>query len=148
MARNFPRRAQTRVMSWFQIIPATTATAVAAGTGILLASLNATALAARPFTVVRTRGLLLWQTDQAANTEDPFGVFSMQVVTESAVAAGIGSIPTPATETDADYFVFEPVADSLIVSSAIGIFNPHAQAIHRFDSKAMRKVGVWENYVP
>ena len=70
----------------------------------------------------------------------------MQVVSDSAVAAGVGSVPTPLTETDADYFVYAPVAFDFEFSNATGIYQLAGDGVvHTVDSKAMRKVGLDED---
>ena len=106
MARRFrPRgfvRPPKRTVMWIGKIPGNAPLAVGANTGVLVSTLNAAALALRPFTVMRTRGIVHWETDQLAASETPFGVVASIVVTESAAAAGAGSIPTPTTENDSD----------------------------------------------
>ena len=57
---------------WFGDVYTNTAVA-AANTAVLLSSLNAAALALRPFTIVRTRGQLSIRTDQTAATEQQVG---------------------------------------------------------------------------
>ncbi len=63
----------------------------------------------------------------------------MQVVTETASAAGIASLPTPLIETDADFFVYQPWAFEFTFLDATGI-NKYTEQ-YTVDSKAMRKVG-------
>ncbi len=72
--------------------------ALAAASVSLVSSLNAAALALRPFTIVRTRGLLIVQSDQVAATEQPFGALGLSVVTDQASAIGISAVPTPITD--------------------------------------------------
>ena len=120
-------------------------TTVAASSAVLIGILNASALALRPFTIVRTRIVTHWESDQQAASEFVQGVFSMQVVTEVAAAGGVGNVPTPLIETNADYHVYHPLLARLRVigSAAIG-FDPGASTI---DSKAMRKVGTDDQLV-
>ncbi len=125
---------------WIGLFGSTSSAAVAAATPILIGSLNAAALALRPFTIVRTRGVAIWESDQIAASELPFGAFGIQVVSDSAAAAGVSSVPTPTTQTDADFFVYEPLATSFVFASAIGIATQGGM-VKEFDSKAMRKVG-------
>ena len=136
--RRFVRGAP-RSMQWFGSGITST---VLASSATLLGSLNAAALAARSFTIVRTRLAVTFGSDQLAASEGSNGVFSMQVVSEAASAAGIASVPTPLTETDADYFVYKPVQFDMLVSTAVG-FEEHRGdgSYHQIDSKAMRKVG-------
>ncbi len=106
----------------------------------LISSLNAAALALRPFTVVRTRLLVTFESDQAAVSERPIGSFGVQVVTDNATAIGITAVPQPDTDTDNDFFVYQSLIHSTIFLSSIGLQTP-AQTQFVIDSKAMRKVG-------
>jgi len=115
---------------------------VAAATPTLLATLNAGALGLRPFTVVRTHLLFQVISDQVAASEIIQGALGMQVVTETAAAAGVASLPTPLTETDADFFVYQPWFNALTILSAVGFEESTGQgASWTVDSKSMRKVG-------
>ena len=82
---------------------------VATSGGTLLGTLSAGALGLRPFTVIRSHVWVHIKSDQAAVSEFVQGVFSSQVVTDSAAAAGIASVPTGITEPEADYFVYQPI---------------------------------------
>ena len=59
---------------------------------------------------------------------------------DQAIAAGIGSVPNPITDTDAPWFVYEPLITSMIVADATGISGAAGTVID-VDSKAMRKIG-------
>ncbi len=117
----------------------TTAT-LSASAATLVATLNAAALALRPFTIVRTHLDIFFESDQSAAGEFTGGVFSMQVVTETAAAAGIASIPTPLTETDADFFVYQGLYARLRLLSSVGFVERGADSTFVVDSKSMRKV--------
>jgi len=134
--RTFVRSAK-RTMLW---IGQDVGAAVAGADSILLSTLNAAALALRPFTVVRSRHLIIWDTDQQIATEDPIGVLGKIVVTESAAAAGIVSIPTPVQEADADWFIYQPVGLRMKFITGAGVVNPSGMQ-YVSDSKSMRKVG-------
>ena len=84
-------------------IPLAGTTLTAAG-GTIIASLNATALAARPFTVVRTYLELFVQSDQAAAIELQGGAVAFAIVSEQVATAGVGSVPTPVTDLASDLF--------------------------------------------
>ncbi len=106
---------------------------------ILLASLNAAALALRPFTVVRTRGYLFARSDQIAAAEAWDISYGQAVVSDQASAIGITAIPTPVVDSDSDlWFVYEQIAGTLQFSTAAGFREVGRD--HRIDSKAMRKV--------
>ena len=130
-------RGSDRKMVWFAMKLVNTT--VASGGKALLGSLNAAALALRPFTITRTRLLLKYGSDQVANSETPQAAFGMIVVSDQAVATGNAAIPGPGTNTDAPFFVYEGLIDEWIVVSAIGI--QRGAFFKEVDSKAMRKVG-------
>jgi len=110
------------------------------GGATIVASLNAAALALRPFTIVRTRGLLLVTSDQIANIEPQAGAFGMAIVSDQAVSAGITAVPTPTLDSGSDlFFVYERLLNEFTISSAVGI-QASAGSHTIVDSKAMRKV--------
>ena len=80
--------------------------ALAGSTTTLFASLSAAALLLRPFTVLRTRIELLFESDQQSASERPSGLFGQIVVSDSAAAAGAASIPSPLANPEADWFVY------------------------------------------
>jgi len=115
-------------------------TGLGAGATVLFGSLNAAALALRPFTVVRTRGILSVQTDQTANSEEGALAFGAAIVSDQASAIGITAVPTPITDQSSDlFFTFQFAHWGILVSSAVGIVSPTITS-YAFDSKAMRKV--------
>jgi len=100
-----------------------------------------------PFTIVRTRGSLYVQSDQLVATEFPFGAIGFAVVSAPAAAIGVTALPTPITDEGSDlFFVWEPWAASIAVSSAIGLDMNGLREI-KIDSKAMRKVTADEDIV-
>jgi len=113
-------------------------TAVAADSSVLLASLNAAALALRPFTVVRVRALIRWQSDQIASTEGPTGAFGAVVTSDQAASAT--TVPSPINNPDGNFFVWEPLITQVIFGTGVGFIEP-AGYYPTVDSKAMRKVG-------
>ena len=144
MARRSPtgrfpalRQGRRRESVWLAFAPAKTTLAL--GTAVLTGVLNSSALALRPFTIVRTRGLIRIQSDQAANTEQQWVAYGHIVVKETATAQGTGSLPSPLTEPSADFHVYEMISSALEVVSAASVFYIGEQK--DFDSKAMRKVG-------
>ncbi len=121
---------------------------IATGGGTnLISSLNAAALAQRPFTVVRTHLFVSLTSDQVSATEDQIGAIGMAVVSEQASAIGINSMPTPVVDIDSDlFFVHQILVSSLQVASNAGV-NPQFQTNFQIDSKAMRKVNEDEDVV-
>ncbi len=128
--------AMRRETLWFG--GAETNTAVAGATAILLTSLNAAALALRPFTMVRTRGMIHVRSDQAIATESMALQYGHAVISDEAAAIGVTAIPTPSTNNDSDlWYVFETVLGSYFDNVDGSIQNFNTQSI---ESKAMRKV--------
>ena len=88
----------------------------------------------------RTRGDYFVGSDQTASTELQMGAWGAIVVTDTALAAGVASIPGPVTDANDDgWFVWE----SFVQSSSAGAGGNIAawQGVHRpYDSKAMRKL--------
>jgi len=128
---------QVRQSVWAGFTPAGFTFTAAGGT--LLFSLNATALALRPFTVVRTRLSALLISDAPGAAETYGAAMGMAVVSDQAAAIGITAIPTPITDVGSDlFFVYQLMMGSnLFTTSGAG-----AQGVNfEIDSKAMRKVG-------
>ena len=111
----------------------------AASTPVLIASLNAAALALRPFTIVRTRGMLNLRSDQTGALEAYEAAYGHIVVSDQAVNTGIGVIPTPVQEDASDFHVYERRASQFTFISGVGIDSVSGLS-WGFDSKAMRKV--------
>ena len=108
---------------------------LAGGTFVLQGSLNATALAKRPFTVTRVVGSMFCGNDQVAAIERPIGAVGMMVVSEKAIATGATAVPDPITEQASDeWFLYR----SFGVIGAPTVGNPFME--FQFDSRAQRKV--------
>ena len=129
-------RSQKRLNAWVTIN--LQQVVIAASGNVLLAIGNAALLAARPFTIVRTRFQVMYGSDQLAAAEIPIGVLGMVIVQEKAATLGISAVPTPVTEADADWFVYQPVMSTFDFISGTGVSNTFVQ--YDVDSKAMRKV--------
>ena len=142
MARRAPHRivrTARRDTVWFEFPPQLTvlgSASLAAVTG----SLNAAALALRPFTIVRTRGTLQVQSDQAA-AEDYGCGFGICVVSDQASAIGVTAVPTPVTDYGSDlWFLIEQMFGRMGGASVEQIGFER-----QIDSKAMRKVDVGQD---
>ena len=147
MARRAPSRfirPKPRSMVWLSLFVDIDKVAVPVGSGVLLATLNAAALALRPFTVTRTRGTLWTGSDQSAATEEPQISFGMIKVSDQAAAIGVTAVPSPFTDTDAPWFVYETAVPAIQLASTVG-FNTPAGRETVIDSKAQRIVGVNED---
>ena len=136
----FIRRAgvMRRENLWF-FQPMAITTLAAANSAAIVTVLNAAALALRPFTVVRTRGIMHLRSDQSAASENYIASLGFAVVSEQAADIGITAVPTPETDRGSDlWFVFESLAGRFEVTTDIGRVE---QGIWRdVDSRAMRKV--------
>ena len=145
--KRFVRNSRTakRLSTWFEFIPAEV-TLAGANSEAIVFSLNAAALALRPFTVVRTRFVWQIQSDQTAN-ESQQTALGLAVVSDEAVAVGVTAVPTPMSSMGSDlWFVHEISLDSLLSATVAGFVHP-AGRFHRIDSKAMRKVDIGQDLV-
>jgi len=134
-------RGPKRQSLWLQFQPSIVTLTATGGT--LIASLNAAALALRPFTIVRTRFEVFVRSDQVAAVEDQFGGFGVAVVSEQASAAGIASIPTPITDLQSDYWL----QHKLMLAAGSSVNDGRVGFGWSLDSKAMRKVNNNEDIV-
>ncbi len=139
-------RGARRKTTWLQFAPIATTT-TSASEAALVFVLNTAALALRPFTVVRTRGLLELQSDQSGASEDQSVGFGLAVVSDAASAVGVTAVPTPITDMGSDlFFSHELLYNNFIQKTGVG-FEAAAGVRHYFDSKAMRKVDISEDIV-
>ena len=109
----------------------------------LVFTYSAAVLLLRPFTILRTRGEIVYESDQIAGSETPFGTFAEIIVTENAAGLGVTALPDPdvtAGDPDSPWFNVQTCAVRVEVADATGFdgdFGHH----YSIDSKAMRKVG-------
>ena len=118
-------------------------TTIAASAKVLVSSLSAGALLLRPFTILRSRILLNYFTDQAVGDENAEGFYAALVVTETAAALGATVLPDPSGtdgDPEADWFVYQPCFTHFEFADATG-FQLGGDSVYSIDSKAMRKVG-------
>ncbi len=125
-----------RETQWLAI--ASTQVSMGAVGGQLLNSLNAAALALRPFTVVRVHLRVHLESDQIAATEFQAAAIGMAVVSDQASAIGVTAVPTPTTDSGSDLWLLHKfMTSSVMVGAADGNIVGLGFDI---DSKAMRKV--------
>jgi len=137
ITRDGRKRRETRWLAGLS----TNTVAAAANNATLLTSLNAAALALRPFTVVRTRGFMYIRSDQNAASETYEMAYGEAVVSDQASAIGVTAVPTPTTDDGSDlWFVYERRGGEVAFSDATGIQSLQGIQPFAFDSKAMRKV--------
>jgi len=133
-------RGGKNVRQTFWIAPAFTSTTVAPGTPVIDTSLNAAALALRPFTIVRVRGVVVIASDQQAATEAQMAAYGEAVVSEQASAIGVTAVPTPVADGGSDlFYVYQLLLNRFKFVSSIGFDGTEGQ-VYTIDSKAMRKV--------
>ncbi len=141
MARQHSR-GPTRKTLWLGFNPVRLTLSAAGGS--IAHSLNAAALALRPFTIVRSHFVLMVISDQAAAIEEQVGAFGLAVVSSEAVNVGVTAVPTPVTESGSSLFFvhqFYMAAMQEITDRAVG------PEIYQVDSKAMRKVEVGQDII-
>ena len=98
-------------------------------------------------TLIRTRGLFGWRSDQSAADETQIGAMGIGVVSAQAVSVGATAIPAPATDVDWDGWLYHTFFYShLDFLSAVGM-EPNVAHVIMIDSKAMRKVSTDERLV-
>ena len=87
-------------------------TTVAPATKVLIGGLATGVTGGVDLTILRTVGGISVRSDQAAALEPQLGSFGMILVTDIAFAAGIASIPGPATDAGDDWFVHQSFQQS------------------------------------
>jgi len=138
--------AQKRLTTWFQFVPAEINLS-SANSAVLVFSLNAAALALRPFTIVRTRFVWHMFSDQGAANESQQMAAGIAVVSDEATAVGVTAVPTPMSSLGSDlWFVHEILLDRFQLVTAAGFTSPTGR-FTTIDSKAMRKVDVGQDVV-
>ena len=101
--RSGGRRRETQ---WLSLDPVSN-TLAAGSIAVLSNVMTAAELALRPFTVVRTRGIMQLRSDQNGATEFQHAGFGACVVSDQAVAIGVTAVPTPMTDRVSDlWFMF------------------------------------------
>ena len=131
-----------RLTSWLGI--SLVATTHAGASSTLVLSLNAAALALRPFTVVRTHMEYQLRSDQSAAIEFQEAAFGLAVVSDQAVAVGVTAVPTPITESASDLWYLHKwiLADESSLTD-----RTRSSTRVTVDSKAMRKVDIGQDIV-
>ena len=110
-----------------------------ASSATIVTSLNAAALALRPFTIVRTRGVWHIVSDQLAAVEQQETAYGAIVVSEEALAVGITAVPTPIDQDSSSWILFDMMFNRFDFVSGVG-FEANSGVSRVVDSKAMRKV--------
>ncbi len=130
-------RSSGRLTEWLSVPFPTALSLLPADTVILHSNLDALGLAKRPFTITRTIGLLLVQSDQNASPEFGMGALGMIVASDKAVTLGVTAIPDPTVETgDDEWFMYQAFGAEGSASTNVG----RPIETYAFDSRAQRKV--------
>ncbi len=137
-------RPPARTMIWIGSNIATST--IGANTKVLFSVLSAGALLLRPFTVIRSRFVYQWRSDQAAVSEQPHGVVATLVVTETASGVGATAVPDPVSDPEAAYITYQGLIADFVFLSSVG-FDGDAGHQYQVDSKSMRKVGVDDDLI-
>ncbi len=133
---------QVRETLWFGMAETRT-TLTSANSATLILSLNAAALALRPFTIVRSLMHYSARSDQSAAAENWATALGGAVVSDQAVAIGVTAVPTPFTDLGSDLWFLHHIIDGqFLFISGVGV-EPNAVSPPGgtlIESKAMRKV--------
>jgi len=127
---------------WFTIAETRTS-AAAANTATLLSSLNAAALALRPFTIVRTLLHHSVRSDQTAASENFDAAVGMAVVTTQATDIGVTAVPTPFSDLGSDAWMLHNIIDGhflFVTGAGLESNSTSPRGGMTIESKAMRKV--------
>ncbi len=134
MGRPFPRKISN--YEWAQLV-SVAPTNVPAASKVIIGSFQLTE--PNDITLMRTRGILHVVTD-LPSTEEQVGAFGFMLVTETAFAAGVASIPGPVTNGNEDWPIWVPICQNSIQLGSTN-FETSSGRQMVIDSKAQR---VWE----
>jgi len=140
----FPARMSRprRRTGWQRGTGGTTSTALSS-TGAQFVG-NAVSVLEDGFTVVRTRGYYQVHLTLATAVNNGFlGAFGIAIASTAAVAAGIGSVPTPLTEQTWEGWLYWSAfaVKGITATTADGVNALAHYTKEIIDSKAMRKIG-------
>ncbi len=111
-----------------------------ANSAAIVVSLNAAALALRPFTIIRTRGVWGVRSDQISVDENQFVNYGSIVVSDEALAVGVSAVPTPVEQDGSAWISFDQAVQQINAASDIGLHPNMIPWRMEIDSKSMRKV--------
>ena len=98
-------------------------------------------------TLVRTRGLFAWGSDQLSASENQLGAIGIGVVSAQAASVGVTAVPHPDTDSAWGGWLFHSYYASSFFFSTAASYIANALFSMPVDSKAMRKVGEEERLV-
>ncbi len=111
-----------------------------ASSAVIVTSLNAAALALRPFTIIRTRGFVAVRSDQSGVDEKQQVAFGGIIVSDQAAAIGITAVPTPVTDDQSTWFFLQHHVGRFEFITGTGVQANMVPWMRDIDSKSMRKV--------
>jgi len=130
-------RGPRRALDWSASTPAT-AFASLAGSTSAISQIFVPIVGGE--TVVRTRGMFGWGTDNAAGDEPQIGAYGICVVSEPAASVGITAVPTPDTDAAWGGWLYHTYfMSNTEFQSSVGVNFDNIRRIV-IDSKAMRKI--------
>ena len=139
-------RGTKRKTFWLGTVQVSAETALAAATASLHGSLNAAALALRPFTIVRTISDFWVASDQIVATEQPFGAIGVALADDRAIAAGAGSLPRAYGENADSSFLFHQFwAAKSFVAGTPATYSPNAWSYFHADQRGQRKIAIGDD---
>jgi len=128
---------------WIDVVGSATTTTGGSG-AVLTNSLNAAALALRPFTIIRSRGYIHIASDQAGAPENQAVAVAQCVVSDQASAIGVTAVPTPITDKGSDlFFMYQEVMAAGDSAAGAGMLGFGLE----YDSRAMRKVNDDQDFI-
>jgi len=133
------RQGPSRETLWFGTTEAIV-TLAAANSAQLVTSLNAAALALRPFTVIRSYIQWSMMSDQLVALEDQQVGYGRAVVSDQASAIGVTAVPTPFTDLSSDLWFMHGILSSRFVDTGTAVEVAPNPVQVTLESKAMRKV--------
>ena len=96
-----------------------------------------------PLTLVRTRGVIQVQSDQAGASELQIGAVGVAIVTQAAITLGVTAMPDPVTFEDSGIW---QTYQAFAATTTAAAENP-VQTLYHIDSKAQRKIETGEGLV-
>jgi len=137
---NVVRRSK-RQTDWMIAVRTTGPVAIASGAKVVIGQATPALLVGlTPSTIVRTRGILEFHTDNLAATESQSGCLGVGIVNEQAQTVGVTALPGPETDPLWEgWFVLQPFRSHTSINTAVGFDAPGGRMLD-VDSKAMRKL--------
>lgn len=139
------RRGPRRPTDWSASIALTSYTALAAASAVI-SEVFVPIVGGE--TLIRTRGLFSFATDQEAANETQVGAFGIGIVSEQAATVGATAVPHPFTDAAWGGWLYHTYfASRFRFVSGVGVSFADGVTTQVIDSKAMRKIGENERLI-